>query len=164
MKLTQELTFFAKLIDKWIVSTPFNIGDKRYVLSLGKIYSDLIFQNEQTWNLLDNVYANLQQKDDMSQAALLVWSASEWKELDIEDINTIDIVWNVAGIEWTEFWIDLDTFHNLRSLITKAWFYDIKMRFNPKWMIAFLQYNYKEMSEQLFAITPLQIVQKSLFD
>lgn len=160
MKLWQELAFIAKRIEKWILPTPMRIGDKRYFLTGGRIYSDLIFENDLTWTVLDKAYSNLDKEDKTEVTINLIETVSSWKEIGLEDINTYDAIWNVAWIQDTIHWIDISLLSDIKALIAKSWYYDLNYRYSTDWLLAVLHRD----SWDLFIITWLQTIQKSLLD
>lgn len=166
MKLTQELWFFAKRIDKGILSTPFKIWDTNYVRSNGTIYSDLIFTNHLTWKLLEESYSVAKWEDDLSKLQSLVNEVISWREIDLEDINTYDALWNVAGIDWTDHWIDIWTLANYRKMCSANNILDFRLRINNNWLIAFTTKNKvnDEWYEKVLIIAWLLVIQRSLLD
>ena len=166
MKLTQELTFFAKRLEKWILSTPLKIGKTNYVRSNGKIFSDLIFQNKLTWDLINQSYLDSKWDDDTTDLINLIEWVTEWKEISLEDINTYDAIWNVAWIDWQDYWIDIKYFQELKKMMAASWHLDFRLRTNNNWLLAFTSRNNTsdEEFEEILIITWLQAIQKSLLD
>lgn len=160
MKLWAELAFFAKRLEKGILSTPFTIWKDKYVLSVGRIYSDLIFENDLTWVVLEQAYKNAVCKDNVELTKSVVEQVNTWTKIGLEDINTFDAIWNVAWIEWSNYWIDIKIFIELQWMITKSWYFDVEMRISEEWMLAFIH----SESQKLFLITSLQTIQRSLIN
>ena len=160
MKITQELAFIAKLLDKGILSTPFQVLDTKYFLVNGRIYSDKIFQNELTWLCLETSYNNTdKKKDNLDTVKELVSNVINWRTIDIEDINTLDLVWWIAGIKDTNHGIDIKTYHDLMKLISANKFYNVRLKYNSEWLLAFV--NATE-DEEVFIITNLHSIQTTL--
>lgn len=166
MKLWQELAFFAKRIEKWILSTPIEMADTKYVRSAWVIYSDKVFQNDLTWNIIQTAYNNANGEDDISKIKEIINDVQNWREISLEDINTYDAIGNVAGIEWTEYGIDIKYFQELKSMIAKSGFLDFRLRTNSNGLLAFTTLNNKsdDKMEDLLLITWLQTIQRSLLD
>lgn len=162
MKITKELAFISKFLDKGILPTPFSIGeDKKYFQVSGIIYSNLVFEKDLTWLVLDKAYSVYDNKwEDLKSKIDTVIDTQLWNKISIEDINTFDLVGNVAWIEWTDHGIDITEYHNTVKLINSSQKFGIVLKYHHTGLIAFCQ----EWTEDVFVILKLQAIQKTLID
>lgn len=166
MKISAELAFFAKLLEKGILSTPFNYAGRNYVRANWIIYSDLIFQNDLTWLLVNQAYTNAKADDDLTKLKTTIEEVKSWREISLEDINTYDALGNVAWINGSNYWIDIKTLEKYRWMISKAGHLSFRMRSNDNGLLAFTSQNneWDSYYEDVFVITGLQSIQRSLLD
>ena len=136
MKLWKELAFLCKFIDKWIIATPLNIWDTKFFKVWGSIYSNALFKNENTWNLIDNTYKQLKEPDTKQDATIeLIRSITDWETIELEDINTYDAVGSIAGIKDSWFWISVKLLQDFTKLIWVGNPFSLKYK---EWYLAFV--------------------------
>ena len=80
----KELAFLCKFIDKWIIATPLNIWDTKFFKVWGSIYSNALFKNENTWNLIDNTYKQLKEPYTKQDATIeIIRSITDWETIEL---------------------------------------------------------------------------------
>lgn len=136
MKLTKELAIVAKHIEKWFIPTPIKVGNVRYFSIFNTVYSDRLFIQEYTWDLLEKAFTYVEVKAwTLERITSLINSVSDWEHIYLEDINTFDAVGNVAGINNTDYWIGIkELFDTIKLVKDKPY----SIRVSSDWMIAFL--------------------------
>ena len=136
MKLWKELAFLCRFIDKWIIATPLNIWDTKFFKVWGSIYSNVLFTNENTWNLIDNTYKQLKEPDTKQDVTLdLIRSTVDWETIELEDINTYDAVWSIAWIKDSWFWISVKALQDFTKLIWVGNLFSLR---HKEWYLAFI--------------------------
>ena len=136
MKLTKELAIVAKHIEKWFIPTTLTVGNVKYFSIFNTIYSDRLFIQDYTWDLLEKAFTHVEVKLwTLGKISLLINSIETWKQIYLEDINTFDAVGSIAGIKDTDYWIWIKDLYDTIKLIQDK---PYTIRVSEEWMIAFL--------------------------
>ena len=136
MKLTKELAIVAKHIEKWFIPTPVKVGNVKYFSIFNTVYSDRLFIQDYTWDLLEKAFTNVDVKPwTIDKISALINSIVGWKQIYLEDINTFDAVGSIAGIKDTNYWILISELFNYIKLVQDN---PYTIRVSEEWMIAFL--------------------------
>ena len=136
MKLTKELAIVAKHIEKWFIPTPVNVYTVRYFSIFNTVYSDRLFTQDYTWDLLEKAFTYVEVKPwTLERITSLIKSVSDWGHIYLEDINTFDAVGNIAGINNTNYWIGIKELFDIIKLLKDK---PYSIRVSSDWMIAFL--------------------------
>lgn len=136
MKLTKELAIVAKHIEKWFIPTPVKVWKIRFFSIFNTVYSDRLFIQDYTWDLLEKAFTHVDVKPGtIDKISALINSIVGWKQIYLEDINTFDAVWSIAGIKDTNYWIGIkELFDTIKLVQDKPY----TIRVSEEWMIAFL--------------------------
>lgn len=136
MKLTKELAIVAKHIEKWFIPTPVKVGNVKFFSIFNTVYSDRLFIQDYTWDLLEKAFTNVDVKPGtLDKLTFLIDSIDTWKQIYLEDINTFDAVGSIAGIKDTNYWIWIKDLYDTIKLIQDK---PYTIRVSSEWMIAFL--------------------------
>lgn len=136
MKLTKELAIVAKHIEKWFIPTPVKVGNVKFFSIFNTVYSDRLFIQDYTWDLLEKAFTNVDVKPGtLDKLTFLIDSIDTWKQIYLEDINTFDAVGSIAGIKDTNYWIWIKDLYDTIKLIQDK---PYTIRVSEEWMIAFL--------------------------
>lgn len=130
----KELAFIAKLIDKKEDYLPFEKDNIRYIRVWNTMYSELIFSSPYFWDIANDWYNSFKKKEELSPIQLIE-SITNWNEIFLEDINTFDAIWNIAWIEWYNYWISINQLKEYTSLVEE---YKYTIRISDSWLMAFI--------------------------
>lgn len=136
MKLTKELAIVAKHIEKWFIPTPVKVGNVKFFSIFNTVYSDRLFVQDYTWDLLEKAFTHVDVKPwTLEKISFLINSIETWKQIYLEDINTFDAVGSIAGIKDTDYWIWIKDLYDTIKLVQDK---PYTIRVSDEWMIAFL--------------------------
>ena len=136
MKLTKELAIVSKHIEKWFIPTPLKVWAVRYFSIFNTVYSDRLFIQDYTWDLLEKAFTHVDVKPGtLDKLTFLIDSIEDWKQIYLEDINTFDAVGSIAGIKDTNYWIGIKYLYDIIKLVQDKTY---TIRVSSEWMIAFL--------------------------
>ncbi len=129
----KELAFLCKLIDRKEEYLPFKYDSVKYIRVWNTIYSELVFSSTYFWNVANLHYEDTKKKDEIAPTSLLD-EINNWDEIFLEDINIFDAVWNIAWIEWYNYWISINQLKEYLSLVD-----DIKysIKISKSWLMTF---------------------------
>lgn len=136
MKLTKELAIVAKHIEKWFIPTPVKVGAVRFFSIFNTVYSDRLFIQDYTWDLLEKAFTHVDVKPGtLEKISFLINSIEDWNQIYLEDINTFDAVGSIAGIKDTNYWIGIKELFDIIKLVQDK---PYTIRVSDEWQIAFL--------------------------
>lgn len=125
MKLSEELSFIAKAIEKEDTIISFDALGIKFVKINSKLYSSELFQHIETWNLIDyhqsKRIVDLNNKDKITDKLYeLVHKIKDWEEISTADINTINLNGNLCGIEGYDYEVSLSQLEEESARIGKS--------------------------------------------
>lgn len=162
MKLTEELAFIAKPIEKEYAILSFEAMGSKFVKINSKLYSSELLQHSYTWKLIDYNQATTDVNDEKREENLnklydLVYKIKEWDELPVSKINTINLNGNLCGIEGYDYEVSLSQLEEESKRISKSHIM-YSLHIGKEGLLAFVN----DANRKPVVVIPLYSVQKSL--